>query len=129
MKTRNKLAIRTCAAVGCENKLAPKHSDQRYCSRTCASASRRKKEQEEAKRFIERLDSMPDLSAEDYEPTSAIIGSARKVEVMRQRVQRGEPLFHPNDRRDFEGMVGGSVSTNGAKNEKRNRLFAWRFSR
>ncbi len=85
-------------------------------------------EQEEAKRFIERLDRCGSFgrrlrtNVRDYR-------EREKVEVMRQRVQRGEPLFHPNDRRDFEGMVGGSVSTNGAKNEKRNRLFAWRFSR
>lgn len=52
---------------------------------------------------------------EDYvpvhqaEPTQAVPGSAAKVEVLRQRLAAGQPLWHPDDRCNHEGLVGGRV--------------------
>lgn len=38
------------------------------------------------------------------EPTSASIGTVEKVEVLRQRAERGEDLFHPMDKSEFSGV-------------------------
>lgn len=43
--------------------------------------------------FFEPLE----MSAADYEPTGARPGTDEKIEVLRGRVERGEPLWHEND--------------------------------
>lgn len=36
-----------------------------------------------------------------FSPTEAIPGSAEKLSVMCERIARGEPLWHPSDRRFY----------------------------
>lgn len=51
---------------------------------------------------------------DDFEPmqlsgfcaTDAPAGSWEKIELLRQRVELGQPLWHPQDRVDYEGMTG-----------------------
>ena len=38
------------------------------------------------------------------EPTDAIPGSAEKIAILEQRVQRGEVLHHPKDRKNYENL-------------------------
>lgn len=38
--------------------------------------------------------------------TDAPAGSSDKLEVLAQRVLRGEPLWHPEDRSDYTGLTG-----------------------
>ena len=40
-----------------------------------------------------------------YDPTDAPAGSAEKIEVLRKRVELGQPLWHPKDRVDFTGYT------------------------
>jgi hypothetical protein len=42
----------------------------------------------------------------DFRATSAPAGSKEKLEVLAARVQRGEPLWHPDDRPDYSGLTG-----------------------
>lgn len=42
----------------------------------------------------------------DYSATAAPAGSVAKIEVLASRVLRGEPLWHPDDRRDYRGLTG-----------------------
>jgi hypothetical protein len=45
----------------------------------------------------------PDFSeAVESAPTSAMPGSHRKVEVLAERVSKGLPLWHGNDRRSYD---------------------------
>lgn|GEM_PF-3074244 len=37
------------------------------------------------------------LAGPDFVPTSAPCGSMEKIQVMRERMERGEPLYHPGD--------------------------------
>lgn len=39
-------------------------------------------------------------------PTDAPAGSPEKVEVLRRRVELGQPLWHQNDRQDYAGLTG-----------------------
>ena len=39
-------------------------------------------------------------------PTEAPAGSRAKLDVLAERVQRGEPLWHPEDRPDYSGLTG-----------------------
>jgi hypothetical protein len=50
-------------------------------------------------------DFMPEPCSE-FEPTDAPAGSEAKIEVLRERVQRGMPLWHEQDRRDYSGLTG-----------------------
>ncbi|HID76855.1 MAG TPA: hypothetical protein EYP56_12775 [Planctomycetaceae bacterium] len=43
---------------------------------------------------------------EDFKPTEAPAGSRAKVEVLAERVRRGQPLWHPEDRSDYSGLTG-----------------------
>jgi len=43
---------------------------------------------------------------EEFQPTDAPAGSPEKIEVLAQRVMRGEPLWHPEDRSDYSGLTG-----------------------
>jgi hypothetical protein len=42
----------------------------------------------------------------EFGPTDAPPGSAEKVELLRRRRELGMPLWHPNDRADFGGLIG-----------------------
>ena len=41
----------------------------------------------------------------EYECTDALPGSREKLDVLSKRIQSGLPLWHPEDRRDCEGLV------------------------
>ena len=41
-----------------------------------------------------------------FEPTNAPAGSTDKIELLRRRVERGQPLWHEQDRRDYSGLTG-----------------------
>ena len=51
---------------------------------------------------------------EDFDPevnanflrTDAPAGSAEKIEILRRRVERGQPLWHRDDRVDYAGLTG-----------------------
>jgi len=45
-------------------------------------------------------------AGDEFIPTEAPAGSAEKIEVLAQRVERGEPLWHPKDRHDYRGLTG-----------------------
>lgn len=40
----------------------------------------------------------------DTTPTEACPGSIDKVEVLKKRIQNGEPLWHEQDKYDYEGV-------------------------
>ena len=42
----------------------------------------------------------------NFEPTDAPAGSADKIEVLRRRVELGQPLWHRTDRVDYSGLTG-----------------------
>ncbi len=41
----------------------------------------------------------------ELEPTSAPPGSSQKIEILRQRAEAGQPLFHPDDNQALTGLV------------------------
>jgi hypothetical protein len=43
---------------------------------------------------------------EEFEPTDAPAGSRAKIDVLAERIARGEPLWHEEDRADYTGLVG-----------------------
>ncbi len=45
-------------------------------------------------------------SSHSFEATDAPAGSPEKIEILRARVERGQPLWHDEDRVDFAGLVG-----------------------
>ena len=49
--------------------------------------------------FVPRVDN-------EFESTNAPAGSKQKLEVLAERVLRGEPLWHPEDRPDYSGLTG-----------------------
>jgi hypothetical protein len=46
------------------------------------------------------------FAGRDFEATDAPAGSAAKIDVLADRVLRGEPLWHPKDRRDYRNLTG-----------------------
>ncbi len=42
----------------------------------------------------------------DFMATDAPAGSDAKIEVLRQRVELGQPLWHDSDRADYSGLTG-----------------------
>lgn len=46
------------------------------------------------------------VETESFCATDAPAGSRSKIEVLAERVQRGEPLWHPEDRTDYSGLTG-----------------------
>jgi hypothetical protein len=42
----------------------------------------------------------------DFAPTDAPAGSPEKIEILRQRVELGLPLWHSHDRVDYSGLTG-----------------------
>lgn len=45
-------------------------------------------------------------AGDDFSPTDAPAGSDEKIEILRQRVALGRPLWHDNDRVDYSGLTG-----------------------
>ncbi|MCS7306769.1 MAG: hypothetical protein NZ602_16875 [Thermoguttaceae bacterium] len=43
---------------------------------------------------------------EEFVPTDAPAGSPAKVRILAERVQKGLPLWHPEDRSDYSGLTG-----------------------
>lgn len=43
---------------------------------------------------------------EDFSATTAPAGSKEKLEILADRVLRGQPLWHPEDRPDYSGLTG-----------------------
>jgi len=50
-------------------------------------------------------DFLPDEN-DDFEPTECPAGSTDKLNVLAERVRRGQPLWHPEDRSDYSGLTG-----------------------
>jgi hypothetical protein len=50
-------------------------------------------------------DWLPDPS-QKFEATDLPAGSPEKIELLRKRLELGLPLFHENDRYDYNGLVG-----------------------
>ena len=46
------------------------------------------------------------MESDDFEGTDAPAGSEAKIEVLRQRVLLGQPLWHGDDRCDYTGLTG-----------------------
>jgi hypothetical protein len=46
------------------------------------------------------------VETEDFSPTDAPAGSRSKLDVLAERVQKGLPLWHPQDRSDYSGLTG-----------------------
>lgn len=42
----------------------------------------------------------------EFHPTDAPAGSEEKIEVLRKRVELGQPLWHNDDRVDYTGLTG-----------------------
>lgn len=42
----------------------------------------------------------------EFAPTNAPAGSPAKIEVLRKRVEMGQPLWHNEDRIDYTGLTG-----------------------
>jgi len=51
----------------------------------------------------EDFEPIPDSS---FLPTDAPAGTPEKIEVLRSRVERGQPLWHERDRIDYGGLTG-----------------------
>jgi len=45
-------------------------------------------------------------TADNFNPTAAPAGSAAKIEILRRRVELGQPLWHNEDRADYTGLTG-----------------------
>ncbi len=45
-----------------------------------------------------------EMQRHSYDATNALPGSDMKLEVLSQRIRSGEPLWHPKDRSDCEGL-------------------------
>ena len=41
-----------------------------------------------------------------FDATDAPAGSAEKIEILRSRVESGQPLWHDSDRVDYSGLTG-----------------------
>lgn len=42
----------------------------------------------------------------DFSATDAPAGSDAKIEILRKRVEMGQPLWHGRDREDYAGLTG-----------------------
>jgi hypothetical protein len=47
-----------------------------------------------------------DTRGDAFQATTALPGSDEKLEVLARRVERGLPLWHPEDRRTFDDTEG-----------------------
>jgi hypothetical protein len=50
-------------------------------------------------------DWLPDPQV-DFDSTDAAAGSPEKIEILRKRLELGLPLWHDNDRYDYNGLTG-----------------------
>jgi hypothetical protein len=41
-----------------------------------------------------------------FNPTDAPAGSRAKIDILAERIMRGQPLWHPSDRSDYSGLTG-----------------------
>ena len=46
------------------------------------------------------------LADSGFSPTNAPAGSEDKIELLRRRVEQGQPLWHTEDRCDYSGLTG-----------------------
>lgn len=46
------------------------------------------------------------VETDEFGPTDAPAGSPAKLEVLAERVRKGLPLWHPEDRVDYAGLTG-----------------------
>lgn len=46
------------------------------------------------------------VATDEFGPTDAPAGSREKLDVLAERVKRGQPLWHPDDRSDYTGLTG-----------------------
>jgi len=46
------------------------------------------------------------VETEDFSATEAPAGSRAKIDVFAERVRRGQPLWHNEDRSDYSGLTG-----------------------
>jgi hypothetical protein len=46
------------------------------------------------------------VETDDFDGTDAPAGSRAKIDVLAERVMRGQPLWHPSDRSDYSGLTG-----------------------
>lgn len=46
------------------------------------------------------------VATEDFKATDAPAGSRAKIRVLTERVAKGLPLWHDDDRRDYSGLTG-----------------------
>ncbi|MHB1033339.1 MAG: hypothetical protein ACYC35_05500 [Pirellulales bacterium] len=46
------------------------------------------------------------IESEEFHPTDAPAGSREKLDELARRVQMGLPLWHPEDRADYTGLIG-----------------------
>ncbi len=46
------------------------------------------------------------VRGDSFVPTDAPAGSQEKIELLRRRVELGEPLWHEEDRIDYSGLTG-----------------------
>lgn len=44
--------------------------------------------------------------SDEFQATDAPAGSSDKIEMLRQRVLNGMPLWHQSDRKDYTGLTG-----------------------
>ena len=45
-----------------------------------------------------------DVDVDQFSATKAVPGSNEKVSILAERLRQGLPLWHPSDRRDYEGL-------------------------
>jgi hypothetical protein len=45
------------------------------------------------------------VETEDFVPTDAPAGSRKKLQILAERVKKGLPLWHPEDRCDYSGLT------------------------
>lgn len=45
-------------------------------------------------------------TSDDFSATDAPAGSEAKIEILRKRVEMGQPLWHDLDREDYAGLTG-----------------------
>ena len=46
------------------------------------------------------------VESEGFGPTDAPAGSRSKLDILAERVRRGHPLWHAEDRSDYSGLTG-----------------------
>ena len=64
----------------------------------------------EAFRMVGHDEDFEPTITEDFLPTDAPAGSKEKLEVLRKRVELGQPLWHRDDRASYDGIgIGGKV--------------------